>query len=132
MLIRLMYGIIYGRVLLNFLGNNEFHRMLFYTTLKSLLIIPQRKLPRGSETLPWPGWGWRGRRLQPGSLKGCGGRVRCAEAWGQLHSGLACLFSLALGWISGGRQACCLGKHEVLPYTKRCSVTLFYSYVVLK
>ena len=83
-MLSLLIRIMYGGVILNLLWNNRFHRVFscFYTTVKLLLITPQRKLPDGSGPRSWPDSGWGDRKLQLGSLKHCGGREKHSEAWG--------------------------------------------------
>lgn len=71
----------------------------------------KRKLPGGSEARNGPGWGWKGRRLQLGSLKGCGGRVKHAEATFIL--GLP-VCSLGLwAWVSEGDRVAVFGGMEL-------------------
>lgn len=92
----------------------------------------KRKLPGGSEARNGPGWGWKGRRLQLGSLKGCGGRVKHAEA--DFFLGLPYgVFSWLWAMVSEGDGLALLeGMGLCLGLSGICTVTLSHSYAVLK
>lgn len=105
----------------------DFTGHCFILTLKPWLTIPQRKLPGDSEARSWPGSGG-----QKGAARKLGGpwrgEVRCAEAWGQLHS--ACLFVCSAGLWAGSLEGDGLvvqGGMKFCPRRKGASrVTLFY------